>query len=69
MEAFHKKCLGRLLMISWKQKKTNDNVKEEMRKRYENLEGLLIIIEKMKSTWFGNLARDRRSIKTPSCKG
>eukprot|EP00794_Sanderia_malayensis_P006641 gene6641-biopygen5410 len=63
------KCMRRVLMISWKQRRTNEYVKEEIKKRYGKLESLLNIIKIRKLTWFGHVTRDKGTMKNTIMQG
>ena len=63
------KCLRKVLMISWKQKKTNEYFKEEIKRRYGKLESLLNIIKIRKLTWYGHVIRDKGTMTNTIMQG
>ena len=69
IQAFDMKCLRKVLMISWKQKKTNEYVKEEIKRRYGKLESLLNIIKIRKLTWYGHVIRDKGTMTNTIMQG
>ena len=69
IQAFDMRCLRKVLMISWKQKKTNEYVKEEIKRRYGKLESLLNIIKIRKLTWYGHVIRDKGTMTNTIMQG
>ena len=64
IQAFENKCHRKLLKISYKEHKTNEYVRNEMKKRVGSQEPLLSTIKRRKLMWFGHTARHDTLAKT-----
>ena len=64
IQSFETKCFRRLLGISWKDHKTNDFVRDQIKQLAGPQEPLLATIKKKKLTWYGHVARHNTLPKT-----
>ena len=66
LEAFEMKCYRRLLGITWKEKKTNDDVLQLVADNCDGspTERLMTVIKKRKLTFFGHELRRDKVTKT-----
>ena len=64
IQAFENKSLRRLLGISWKERKTNQYVHDQVTNLTDDKESLLAIIKKKKLTWYGHINRHAGLPKT-----
>ena len=64
IQTFETKCFRRILGISYKERKTNDFVKEEIHKHAGNQEPLLSTVKSRKMKWFGHTVRHTSLAKT-----
>ena len=60
LQAFERKCFRRLLGISYKEHKTNDNVYQQIRSLTGQYEPLLTTVKRRKFYWFGHLVRSNK---------
>ena len=64
IQAFENKSLRRLLGRSWKERKTNQYVHDQVTNLTDDKESLLAIIKKKKLTWYGHINRHAGLPKT-----
>ena len=64
IQTFENKCLRRLLGISWKDHRTNESVKDQIRLMAGRQEPLLTTVKKRKLKWYGHITRHNSLSKT-----
>ena len=64
IQTFENKCLRKLLGISWKDHRTNEFVKDQIRSMDGPQEPLLTTVKKRKLKWYGHITRHNTLSKT-----
>ena len=64
IESFEMKCLRRLLGISWRERKTNEFVRNTINSMIGKQEELLTTVKRRKLAWFGHVTRHQTLSKT-----
>ena len=63
MQAFELRCYRRLLIISYKDHVTNEEVRRKIQAAIGEYVELLALVKKRKLKWFGHVSRSSGSVK------
>ena len=64
IEAFEMKCYRRILNISYRDRKTNDYVRQKIEELGGKQERLLQVVKRRKLQWYGHITRHDSLAKT-----